>query len=294
MALHETMRITVPVRAMDKPHLITGVRTKRQATPHTMVLLATERMAIASLSLTTIKLSTEKGKTAHLGLKPKVIMLRIDAPTTSRVTNHTITTTVNHKTAKGNHKGVATTPALRKTAKDVPGITATIVRNQIENVPMTMVTIVHNAILSTTKVEDTQASTKGQRTAIKSGESHIHVSRVVRRHFKGGKRVGGHRKLSVMHRTKSNSKAITSNLAMTPLPKRSRLQENLSKAIDMIVMDNTRTDMPLKDHGLYSAGTPSSVPISMKTQKNSSTEFTRPHVSIVRFMRRQHHCLKRQ
>ena len=192
MVPHDNIRITIPGRAMDKPHVITGARTRRQGTPHTMVLLATEPMAIASLSLTTvIRLSTPS---LHLKatrplasglLTPEVITLRIDASTISRVMNRTVTTTVRHKTTKGNHKGVAPTSALRNTARDVPVITATIARNQIENILMAMVIIVHNPIRSVTEAE-ARASTKGQPTAIRSREDHIHVSRVGRRHFKNG------------------------------------------------------------------------------------------------------------
>src|SRR5436853_7816830 len=114
MALHDTMRITIPGRAMDKPHVITGARTRRQGTPRTMVLLATEPMAIASLSLTTvIRLSAPS---LHLKatlplasglLTPEVITRRIDASTTSRVMNRTVPKTVRHETPKGNHTGVA-------------------------------------------------------------------------------------------------------------------------------------------------------------------------------------------
>src|SRR5690348_7962035 len=126
---------------MGKPHVITGARTRRQGTPHTMVLLAAERMAIAILSLTMVtRLSAEKGKSAHLGLKtisrysapslhlkatlplasslltPKVITLRIDASTIGRMMNHTITTTVRHKTTEGVHKGITLTSVLKNTS----------------------------------------------------------------------------------------------------------------------------------------------------------------------------------
>jgi len=136
MALHDVIRIIVPGRAMGEPHIITGARTRRQETPRTVVLLATEPMAIASPSLTIIikhsAPSLHPKATLPLAsglLTPKVITLRIDALTTSKVRNRTVTTTVRHKTTKGNHKGVAPTSALRNTAGGVP---------------MTMVVIVHN------------------------------------------------------------------------------------------------------------------------------------------------------
>lgn len=239
---------------MDKPHIITGVRTRRQGTPHTMVLLATELMAIASLSLTTvIRLSAPSlHPKAPLPLAsglltPKVITLRIDASTTSRVMNRTVTTTVRHKTTRGNHKGVAPTSALRNTARDVPMITAIIARNQIGNILMAMATIVHNAIRSATKAKDTRALTKGQRTAIRSRENHIRVSRVGRRHFKSGKRIGDQRKLIVMRRTENNSKAITSILAMTLLTS----EQNhllLTNKLNLLKMQGERRRLQL--HGL--------------------------------------------
>src|SRR5258708_10823805 len=121
---------------MDEPHIMTGARTRRQETPHTVVLLATEPMAIVSPSLTTIikhsAPSLHPKATLPLVsglLTPKVIMLRIDALTTSKVRNRTVTTTVRHKTTKGNHKGVPPTSVLRNTAGDIP---------------MTMVAVVHN------------------------------------------------------------------------------------------------------------------------------------------------------
>jgi len=186
MVLHDTMRIIILGRVMGKPHVITGARTRRQGTPHTMVLLATERMAIAILSLTmVIRLSAEKGKSAHLGLKtiighsapslhpkatlplassfltPKVIALRIGAPTIDRVTNHTITTTVRHKITEGAHKDITLTFALRNTTKDVRMAMATIVHSQIGNLPMIIAIIVHTAMQSVTEARDIRASTKG-------------------------------------------------------------------------------------------------------------------------------------
>src|SRR5258708_11168479 len=122
MALHDIMRITIPARVMGKPHIIRGVGTSRQGTPHTMVLLAIEPMAIASLSLTTIVRLSAPGlhPKAILPLvsgllTPEVLTLRIDALTTSGVTNRMVTTTVKHKTAKDHHKDVALTSALRST-----------------------------------------------------------------------------------------------------------------------------------------------------------------------------------
>src|SRR2546429_8913118 len=121
MALRDIIRITVPGQVMGEPHIITGARTRRPETPHTVVvLLAIEPMAIASPSLTIIikrsAPSLHPKATLPLAsglLTPKVITLRIDALTTSKVRNRTVTTTVRHKTIKGNHKGVAPTSVLR-------------------------------------------------------------------------------------------------------------------------------------------------------------------------------------
>jgi hypothetical protein len=118
---------------MGKPHIITGARTRRQGTPHIMAQLAIEPMAIVRLSAPSLHLRA---------ILPRVIGLS----TTSRVTNRTVTTTVRHKLAKGNHKDVAPTLALRNTPKDAPMTTAITVRNRIGNHPMAMVITVRNRI----------------------------------------------------------------------------------------------------------------------------------------------------
>jgi len=262
---------------MGKPQIITGVTNRRQETPHTMVLRAIEPMAIASLSLTTIiRLSAPS---LHLKatlplvsglLIPKVIILRIDALTTSRVTNSTLTIIVRHQTTRGNHKGVAPTPAVRNPARGVLMIMVAMVRNQIGDMPMGMVTIVRNVVLSAIK-EDTRAM-KGQHMAIRSRENHIRVSRVDQKLSKGGKSVGGHGRRVSISPTENNLKAIMSNLPMILLPRPNLPQKNLSEAIDITIMGSflchTRTDMLVRVLGSCSARTPSFVQVSMKMQKN--------------------------
>jgi hypothetical protein len=295
MALHDIMRITIPARVMGKPHIIRGVGTSRQGTPHTMVLLAIEPMAIASLSLTTIVRLSAPGlhPKAILPLvsgllTPEVLTLRIDALTTSGVMNRTVTTTVRHKTTKDHHKDVALTSALRNITKDVPMVTATIARNQIGNILVAIVIIAHNAIRSATEVEDIPASTKGQHTTIRSRENSIHVSRVGRRHFKDSKETGDQRTLRVLRLTKNNSKVITSILVMILPPRQKQLRGSPSEGIDLIVMSHTR----ITDHDSYNTRTPSFVQVSMKMQKNSSIEFTHLQMSTARFGRRLHPCQK--
>jgi hypothetical protein len=126
MALHDIIRITVLGRAMGEPHIITGARTRRQEAPHTVVLLAAEPMAIASSNLTIIikhgALSLHLKAILPLAgglLTPKVIILRIDALTTSKVKSRTAITTARRQTIKGHHKGVAPISALRNTVGGV-------------------------------------------------------------------------------------------------------------------------------------------------------------------------------
>jgi len=298
MAPHDIMRIIIPARIMGKPHIIRVVGTSRQGTPHTMVLLAIELMATASFSLTTIVRLSAPGLHPKAILilplvsgllTPEVLTLRIDALTTSGVANRMVTIIVRHKTTKDHPKDVALTSVLRNITKDVPMVMATIAHNPIENILVAMVTIAHNAIRSATKGEDIPASTKGQRTTIRSRENSIHVSRVGQRHFKDSKGgIGDQRTLIVRRLTKNNSKVITSILVMTLPPRQKQLRGSPSEGIDLIVMSHTR----ITDHGSYNARMPSSVQVSMKMQKNLSIEFTHLQMGIARFRRRWYLCQK--
>ena len=111
MALHGTIQITIPRVVMGKLHvIITGIRIRRGGMPRIMVLLAVERMAIASLSLITIiRLSASSPHLkailplANNPLILEVITLRSGIIIVDKMVSRTVITIVEGKTTKGHH-----------------------------------------------------------------------------------------------------------------------------------------------------------------------------------------------
>jgi hypothetical protein len=162
MVLHGTIPIIIPRAVMGKPHVIMGGITRREGIPHIMVLLAVERMAIASLT-TGIRLNASSlHLKATLLLVGSLLTLEVMTLRSARVANRTGTTTVRDKTTKGNHRGMNSTSIPRNTTRNASMITATIASNQIGNMSMAIVTTIHNAVPNAIKAEGTRASMKGQ------------------------------------------------------------------------------------------------------------------------------------